>query len=132
MFDGVPIFTAAHAKSKVESVECSFEMSGVIDEKRHVRDLLFLAEFTKEQHGELRLPRLKQPNMDELVRIGTDRRQQPVALAVDTDQRFVNRTLIRITVTVGQWVGVLYPGASCRSTAFDTQIFGFLCNILRR
>ncbi len=100
-FDGVPISTAAHAKSKVESVECVLEMVYVVDEKRHVRDLLFLAEFTKERHGELRRPRLKQPNMEELVRIEIDRRQQPVTLAVDADQRFVNRTLIRFDVTVG-------------------------------
>ena len=39
-FDGVSIYTRAHTKSEAESVECSFEMSGVIDEKRHVRQLL--------------------------------------------------------------------------------------------
>jgi hypothetical protein len=42
----------------------------VVDEKRHVRNLLFLAEFTKDQHGELRRPRLKQPHVEELVRVG--------------------------------------------------------------
>jgi hypothetical protein len=73
----------------------------VVDEKRHVRDLLFLAEFTKEQHGELRRPRLKQPNVEELVCVRIGRRKQPVTLAVDADQRFVYRDLIRVNVTVG-------------------------------
>ena len=50
-FDNVSIATAAHTKSEAESVECSFEVRGVIDEKRDVRHLLFLSEFTKGQNG---------------------------------------------------------------------------------
>jgi hypothetical protein len=60
-----------------------------------------LTEFTKKQHGGLRRPRLKQPNVKELVRVGIDRSIQPVALSVDANHRFVNRNLIRIDVTVG-------------------------------
>jgi hypothetical protein len=73
----------------------------VVDGKRHVRDLLFLAALTKERHGELRRPRLKQPTMEELIRVGIDRRKQPVTLAVDTNHRLVNRNLIRLDVAVG-------------------------------
>jgi hypothetical protein len=57
--------------------------------------------FTKEQHGELRRSCLKQSHMEELVCVGIDRGVQPVALAVDADQRLVNRDLIRINVAVG-------------------------------
>ena len=76
-------------------------MVRIVDEKRYVRDLLFLAEFTKKQHSELRRSRLKQPNVKELIRVGIDRRKQPVTLAVDANHRLVNRDLIRFDVTVG-------------------------------
>jgi hypothetical protein len=72
-----------------------------IDEKRHIRDLLFLAEFAKKQHGELRRSCLKQPDVEELICVGIDRGVQPVTLAIDANHRLVNRNLIRIDVAVG-------------------------------
>jgi hypothetical protein len=101
MFDSVPGSMAAHAKSEVESLQRVREMVRVIDEKRHIRDLLFLAEFTKEQHGELRRSRLKQPYMEELVCTGIGRGVQPVTLAVDANHGLVSRNLIRIDVAIG-------------------------------
>ena len=76
-------------------------MVRVIDEKRDVRDLLFLSEFAKEQQRELGCSCLKQSNIEELVRVGIDRREQPVTLAIDANQRLVTRDLIRIDVAVG-------------------------------
>jgi hypothetical protein len=73
----------------------------IVDEKRHVRDPLFLAEFANEQRGELRRSRLKQPKARELIRIRIDRCKQPVTLAVDANRRLVNHNLIRFDVTIG-------------------------------
>ena len=35
-----------HLKSEAESIQCSGEVVGVIDENRHVLELLFFTEFT--------------------------------------------------------------------------------------
>jgi hypothetical protein len=92
---------AAHAKSESESVECYFEMSRIIDQKRYVRHLLFLTEFARKQQRELRRSRLKEPNMEELVCVGIDGGVQPVALAIDANHRLVNRDLIRLDIAIG-------------------------------
>jgi hypothetical protein len=63
--------------------------------------VLFLAEFAKKQHSELRRSRLKQPDMEELICVGIDRSVQPVTLAVDANHRLVNRNLIRLDVAIG-------------------------------
>jgi hypothetical protein len=49
IFDGVSISVAAHTKSEAESIECRFEMSRRIDQKRDVVHLLFPAEIAKKQ-----------------------------------------------------------------------------------
>jgi hypothetical protein len=92
---------AARAKSEAESFERILEMVCVIYEKRYIRELLFLAEFTNEQQSELRRSGLKQPHMEELVCVGIDRGVQPVTLAIDANHRLVNRDLIRFDVAIG-------------------------------
>jgi hypothetical protein len=51
----------AGAESATESVERVPETTRINDQNDHVRDLLFLMEFAKNQHGELRRSRPKQP-----------------------------------------------------------------------
>lgn len=86
MFDSVPNSTASHTKSGAEPVECSVEMSHLIDENHHLRELVFLSEFTKKSHSKLRLPRLRRLNVELLSYRRIDRVDQPVTLTVDTDQ----------------------------------------------
>ena len=90
---------ANHLKSEAESIQCSGEMVSVIDENRHIFELLFLAEFTQEQHGELCRPRLKQPDVKELIRLRIDSGIQPVTFVVDLNHRLVERDVIRIGIT---------------------------------
>jgi hypothetical protein len=92
-------------------------------------DLLLLAEFAQEQHGQLRRSGLKRPCMKDSVRFGIDGGVQPVALAVDLNHRFVGRGLIRLYVTVGLSVGFLYPVANGRSTSLDIQFIEYLFGI---
>ena len=120
---------AAHAKSEAESVKCSFEMSRIIDQKRGVWELLFLTEFTKKQHGELRRTRLKQPCVQDFVRRGIDCSVQPVTLVVDLNHGFVHCDVIRLGVVSGLYVGFLYPVVNGGSTAFDTQAIECLLGI---
>ncbi len=54
--------TATRAKSEVESVECVLEVVMTLNEKRDVRQVLFLTEFAKKQQRQLRYPCLKQPH----------------------------------------------------------------------
>jgi len=79
---------ARYLKSEPEPLQRSFEIVRSIDEKRRLFNLLFVAEFTKKQHDELRRSRLKQPYMVEFVRVGIDSSVQPVSFV-----------LIRITVS---------------------------------
>lgn len=45
-FDTTPIAVVSHLQSEPESLECRFEMVGIVPEERGSLDLLFLAEFT--------------------------------------------------------------------------------------
>ena len=63
-FNFVPIPVTFGAKSGAGPVERVLEVVCLVSEKRHVRDPLVLTELTKEQQGELRLSRLKQPSME--------------------------------------------------------------------
>jgi hypothetical protein len=45
-FDSIPISVATDLKSEPESRECRVKMIRVIDEKRRVVDVVFLAELT--------------------------------------------------------------------------------------
>jgi len=54
---------ANRLKSQAESVEGAGECRCSINEERGLLDLLLFAEFAEEQHGELRVSRLKQPCM---------------------------------------------------------------------
>jgi hypothetical protein len=101
MFDAVPTSVAFVSKSEAESPQCLLEVVCVVDEKRHVRDLLSLAEFTKRQHSELRRSRLKQPKVAELIRVGIDHYEQPVTLSTDANHRLVNPDPVRVNVAVG-------------------------------
>jgi hypothetical protein len=89
-----------HLKSESESFQRSDEMSRCVDEKDGLFDLLFLAEFAQEQHGQMRRSRLIRPCVKDLVHLGIDGGVQPVSLVVDLNHRFVDRALIRADVTV--------------------------------
>jgi hypothetical protein len=90
-----------HLKSEAESIQRSSEVVGVIDENRRVIKLLFIAEFTQKQHGELYRSGLKQPNMEELVRLGIDGGVQPVPFVVDLNYRLIYCDVIRLSIAVG-------------------------------
>ena len=90
---------ANHLKSEAESTQCSGEMVSVIDENRHIFELLFLAEFTQAQHGELCRSCLKQPDVKELIRLRIDSGIQLVTFVVDLNHRLVERDVIRIGIT---------------------------------
>jgi hypothetical protein len=74
-FDSVPVSMTAHTKSGAESFQRVLEIVRFTDEKHHIRELLFPAEFAKEQRGELRRSGLKRPHMEELVRVGVGPRR---------------------------------------------------------
>jgi hypothetical protein len=59
-------------KSEPDSLQRGFEMVRFIHEEGCLLDLLFLAEFTEKQHGELRGSGLKQPHMKERIGLGID------------------------------------------------------------
>lgn len=61
MFDAISISMVFGKGIEAEPVERTREMLRAIDEERPLLDLLFVAEFAQEQHGELCRPRLKQP-----------------------------------------------------------------------
>ena len=73
----------AEAIERTRQVDCS------VNEERRLLDLLLLAEFAQEQHGELRRTRLKQPCVQNFVRRGIDCSVQPVTLVVDLNHGFV-------------------------------------------
>jgi hypothetical protein len=89
---------ARYPKSESEPLQRGFEIVRAIDEKSRLLDLLFLAEFTQKQHGQLRSYRLKQPDVKEFVSIGIDSGVQPVSFIVDSNHRLVHRDLIRTPV----------------------------------
>jgi hypothetical protein len=90
---------AKHLKSEAESIRCSGEMPRVIHENSHVLELLFLAEFTQEQYSEMRRSRLKQPNVEELIRLGIDSGVQPMTFVVELNHCLVKRDVIRVGIT---------------------------------
>lgn len=71
MFDTVQICIETHLRSEPKTIECSFAVSCVVDEESDVVDLLFLAEFIREQGCEWRRSGLKQLHVQELVRSGS-------------------------------------------------------------
>ena len=71
MFDGVPISAAFVSKSEDEPLQCVLEMMSVIDKQHHVPELVFLAEFAEKQYSESRFACLKQPNVAELISLGS-------------------------------------------------------------
>jgi hypothetical protein len=132
IFDGVPISMAAHVKSEAESFQRILEIVRLIDEKRHIRDLLFLAEFAKKQESELRCSGPKEPKVKELVCVGIDRGVQPVILAIDTNHRLVDRVLIRINVAIGLELGLPNSVVNRGVNSLDTQTIKILFSIIER
>jgi hypothetical protein len=92
---------ANRLKSQAESVEGASKCRRSIDEERGLLDLLLFAEFPQEQHGELRGSCLKQPFVQDFVRVGIDGGEQPVAFVVDLNHRLVDRDVIRRAVAAG-------------------------------
>ena len=88
-------------KSQAESVEGASERRRCIDEERGLLDLLLLAEFAQEQHGELRGSRLKQPCMQDFVRLRFDGGEQLLAFVIHLNHRLVHRDVIRRAVAPG-------------------------------
>jgi hypothetical protein len=73
-------------------------MRCIINEKRGLFDLLFVAEFKQKQQDELRSSDLKWSNMSEFVRFGIDSSVQPVLFVVDPNHCLIQCDLIRILV----------------------------------
>lgn len=65
-------------------------MVDVIDEEGGVSDLLLLAEFAQEQHGELSCLCLKQPCVEDLIHVEIDSGVRLVPFVVDPNYRFVH------------------------------------------
>jgi len=82
-------------KSKAKSLQSGFEAMCSIDEESGLLNLLFVADLTKKQHGELCVSRLKQPDVREFVRLGVDGGVQPVPFIVDPNHYLVESDLIR-------------------------------------
>lgn len=87
-------------KSESCSVECSFEVGCIINEKQCVVNIVCLAQFSEEYLGRCGRGGGKQPDVKEFicVRIGGG---EPVLRVVDTNHGFVNRNLIQGGVTGG-------------------------------
>lgn len=92
---------ANYLESESESIQYSREVVGVVDEKDRLLDLLFVAEFTQEQPGEMHLSRLKWREMEELVRLGINRGVQSVAFIVALNHRLIECDAIRLNSAVG-------------------------------
>jgi len=84
-----------YLKLESESLQRGFEIVRSIDEKRSVLTLLFLAEFTEKQHGEVCGLRLEQPDAKEFVGFWIDSGIQPILLIIESDHGLVNRDAIR-------------------------------------
>jgi len=94
-FNSIPISIVSYLKSEAESLQRGGEMVCSVDEENRVLDLLFVAEFTEKQDGELRDPGLKQPDVKEIVGLWIDGGVRPVAFVVDPNHCFIHRDLIR-------------------------------------
>lgn len=90
-----------HLKLKLYSSQCSGEIVSIIDEECRLLDPLFLAEFAGKQRCELLSTCLKQPNLEEFVRIRIDDGVQPVSLVVDSNHHLVECDLIEGALPVG-------------------------------
>lgn len=96
-------------KSEAESVKHISERRRHIDEEHGPFDLLLLAEFAHEQHGELRDSCLEQPHVPDFVRVRIDSSEQQVVFVVDLYHHLIHRDVIRRPVAARLWVGPLYP-----------------------
>jgi hypothetical protein len=118
-----------HLKSETEPVKCRFEVGGVIDENGRLGARHLLFEFSEKQHRSFGGSRLKQPHVEELVRLGIDGSVQPVAFVVALDHGLVDRDVIRLPVTGWLDVGLLHPVVDRCPAPLDTQLFEKLFGI---
>jgi len=88
--------------SEIEAVplQCCFEPICSIDEKHGVVDVVFLAEFSKEDFGQNGCIRSKKTDVEKFVRIRIDASVQSVLLIVDANHTLIQRNLIRIFTAV--------------------------------
>ena len=100
-FDGIPISGATCLKSESCSLECSLEMLGTIDEKHGIFDVMSLLEFAEEHLGERGRCGRKQPDVKQLIRLGTGSGVQPILLIVDANHGLVEIDMIRVLPRFG-------------------------------
>lgn len=74
------------------SMEGSVELGCLINKEGRIIDVMFLAEFIKEQLGECPRSGWKQPHMEIFLGVWIDCGVQPVPLIVELDHGFVNAT----------------------------------------
>jgi len=86
---------ATDVKSESVPRQCRLEVIGVVDEKRRIVDVVFLAEFTQKHLCESRVRRGKQPDLEAFVSLGIDDGIQSVALGPELNYSLVERNVIR-------------------------------------
>ena len=116
-------------KSQAKSVECASECRRRVDQERGLLDLLLLAGFAQKQHGKLHSSCLKQPCMQDFVRLWIDGGKQPVTFVIHLNHRLIDRDVIRLAVAAGLYIGFLHPVVNRGATPFDTQPFENLFGI---
>ena len=93
-----------------------------IDEDGRVVEVLFLAEFAQEQHGELDGSGRKQSHVEEFPGCGTDSRVESAAFVVDLNHGFVDRDVIWRGAVGRLEIGLLHPVVDGGSTAADINL----------
>ena len=88
-------------KSEACSGQRSLEVLSAVDQKHGGFDVVFLAEFTQENLCQGGRRRRKQPNVQQVVRLGVASSVQPILLVVDPNHSLVNRDVIRASTLCG-------------------------------
>lgn len=77
-------------------MESCLQPRGRIDEEERVIDDMFLAEFGEEHLGNRLIPRRRELDVQQAVRVGIDSSVQLEPFVVEVDHGFINRDVIRI------------------------------------
>jgi hypothetical protein len=99
-FGRIPVSMCFMLKSEAVATKGHLESGCASDEKRGVRDVVFLLQFTKKNLCQTNILGGPKLHMEKLVRVRIDGRVQPVALIIDSDHCLVECNVIRATALI--------------------------------
>jgi len=89
---------ATHLKSEPEPRQGGFEVVCIINQIRRLGNRHLLLKFSEKEHGKLRCSGRKEPNVEELARLGIKGNVQPTALIIHLNHRLVDHDVIALLV----------------------------------